>query len=245
MSKGKKLLIDADMVVFQAAAANEFEARWTDDVHTLHSKFDDCVDFFHNWYDNTAEEFETDEMIFAFSDAHNFRKDVDDTYKANRKKSRKPLCYTALKDYVNAKFKTACWPSLEADDVLGILATHSKAGDCIIISDDKDLLTVPAMVYRLGVLHDIDNDTADYNFLTQCLVGDATDGYKGCPGIGEKRAAAILDGKADWATVVATYEKAGLSESAALIQARLARILRSEDYDTKNKKVKLWEPKKT
>lgn len=242
--KSKTLLVDADMVVFQAAAASEIEVRWTDDVHTLHSKFDDAVDLFDNWRNKMNDVFESDNFIFAFSDKNNFRKEVDETYKSNRKKSRKPLCYSALKDYVCGQYRSHIWPDLEADDILGILATSGKYDDCIIISDDKDMLSIPAMVYRLDTLHNIDSATADYNFLVQCVVGDATDGYKGCPGIGAKRAEAIFEGGADWSKVVAAYNKAGLDESAALTQARLARILRSEDYDIKNKKVKLWKPKK-
>ena len=243
--KSKTLLVDGDMVVFQAAATSEVEVRWTDDVHTLHSKFDDAVDLFDNWRNKMNDVFESDNFIFAFSDKSNFRKEVDETYKSNRKKSRKPLCYSALKDYVCAKYRAHIWPTLEADDILGILATSDEHKDCVVISDDKDLLSIPAMVYRLDTLHNIDRTTADYNFFVQCLVGDATDGYKGCPGIGAKRAEAIFEGGADWSKIVAAYDKAGLDESAALIQARLARILRSEDYDIKNKKVKLWKPKKT
>ena len=43
-------------------------------------------------------------------------------------------------------------------------------------------------------------------------------------------------------TVVEAYEKAGLTEDDALVTARLARILRAEDYDGVN--IKLWEPKR-
>jgi hypothetical protein len=45
-----------------------------------------------------------------------------------------------------------------------------------------------------------------------------------------------------WDTVVEAYEKAGLTEDDALVTARLARILRAEDYDGVN--IKLWEPKR-
>ena len=45
-----------------------------------------------------------------------------------------------------------------------------------------------------------------------------------------------------WAAVVATYEKAKLSEGDALTQARVARILRASDYDFKRKEPILWQP---
>jgi 5'-3' exonuclease len=45
-----------------------------------------------------------------------------------------------------------------------------------------------------------------------------------------------------WTSVVSAYEKVGLTEADALIQARCARILRHGEYDFKKQKVKLWEP---
>jgi DNA polymerase-1 len=79
---------------------------------------------------------------------------------------------------------------------------------------------------------------ADRTHLIQTLTGDRTDGYPGCPGIGEKRAEAIADG--GWSAVVESYEKAGLGEEYALTQARMAYILRHGDY--KRGTVRLWTP---
>lgn len=45
-----------------------------------------------------------------------------------------------------------------------------------------------------------------------------------------------------WPCIVSAYEKVGLTEQDALVQARCARILRHGEYDFKQKKVKLWEP---
>jgi len=44
---------------------------------------------------------------------------------------------------------------------------------------------------------------------------------------------------------VKAYTKAGLDEDDAIVQARCARILRSEDWDTETKRIKLWTPKGT
>ena len=46
-----------------------------------------------------------------------------------------------------------------------------------------------------------------------------------------------------WKGVVETYFTKGLTEGDALIQARLARILRHEDYDYKKKEPILWTPR--
>jgi DNA polymerase-1 len=75
------------------------------------------------------------------------------------------------------------------------------------------------------------------------LTGDAVDNYKGCPGIGKKKADILLrEEGVKWKTVVDAFAKAGLDEFAALTQARVARILRAEDYNFKNEEVLLWTP---
>jgi DNA polymerase-1 len=79
-------------------------------------------------------------------------------------------------------------------------------------------------------------------------MGDPADGYKGIPGVGLKRAAKILDQAEDgepqefWSLIVEAYEARGLTEDDAILNARMARILRWEDYDYDNKEVKLWTP---
>ena len=90
-------------------------------------------------------------------------------------------------------------------------------------------------------------------FFTQVLTGDAVDNYKGCPKVGPVKAQQILHkaslnitdltlrNVAIWEAIVATFEKAGLTEDDALIQARCARILRYEDLDLKGNII-LWTP---
>lgn len=45
-----------------------------------------------------------------------------------------------------------------------------------------------------------------------------------------------------WEAVLSRFKKAGFSESYALQQARVARILRHTDWDSTSRKVKLWRP---
>jgi DNA polymerase-1 len=130
--------------------------------------------------------------------------------------------------------------NLEADDVLGILAT--KNPDTIIWSEDKDLLTIPAKHWINGELATITEEEANYNFLFQTLVGDSTDNYSGCPTVGPKTANKLLSSGCTWDTVVAAFKSKGLSEDVALENARLARILRDGEYNTETGEVKLWQP---
>ena len=175
----------------------------------------------------------------------NFRKTVDPTYKSNRKGQRKPVGYVALSQWVEETYKSFRKPRMEADDCLGILSTMPNNKDkCIMVSDDKDLKTIPGKLYRPMAEESlvITEADADRFFLTQVLTGDTADGYKGVPGIGPKKAEAILGPRPNWSAVEQAFLKAGLTKTDAITQARLARILRWSDYDQDKGEIKLWTP---
>jgi DNA polymerase-1 len=154
---------------------------------------------------------------------------------------------------VTERFPTIVIDGLEADDVMGILATTDRfIGESVVVTLDKDLRTVPGV--HFNPLKDtkplrVTDAQADYWWLTQALTGDTTDFYKGIPGCGPKKAEKILGPlhpKASpailWPKVLAAYHAASLTESDALQQARVARILRRCDYDKSTKEVLLWHP---
>jgi DNA polymerase-1 len=137
---------------------------------------------------------------------------------------------------------------------MGVLATHPKTvreSQPIIISQDKDMQTIPTQVWRQGELMTISEAQADYYHMFQTLVGDTSDGYKGCPGVGKVKAEKLLaitdeapEGASAWMwnAVAHAYAKSGLTEQDALTQARLARILRWQDWDNVKKEPILWSP---
>jgi len=241
----RTLLIDSDINAFKAAAAVEQAIDWGDGYMTWHVEVDDAIRHLEDQIEDLKERFEPDDMIFALTDEHNFRMDVLESYKSNRKNVKRPLALKAVKQYIEDTYKTYKRPGLEGDDVLGILSTGKVIeGEKIIVSIDKDMKTIPGkFVHRVddGIL-DISEEEADYWHMYQTLTGDATDGYKGCPGVGPVKADKILTSGPYWPKVVEAYEKAGLSEEEALVQARCARILRSSDYNFKTKEVILWNP---
>ena len=239
------LLLDGDLYLYRAAAAAEQEIDWGDDIWSLMTDLNDAKAIFMSLVEDLQENHCTDHMIVALSDKENFRHEVYSGYKGGRKKARKPVGYVALVQWARANFRTHTEPLLEADDVLGILGTRPDLGESIIVSDDKDLKTIPGRLYRpmTGELLEITKEQADRNFLMQALTGDVTDGYSGCPKVGAKTAEKILAGpKPQWSSVVRAYQKAGLTEADALTQARCARILRHVDWDDKTRTIKLWEP---
>jgi len=242
----KTILIDADIVLYQACCACEEATDWGNDIWTLVADAKECRQRVDVTFADLKEELKADELVVCLSDTENWRKSVYPAYKSNRKKTRKPLIYPEVKKYLLKVYRSFMWPRLEADDVLGILATSNRyiKGEKIIVSEDKDLKTIPGLLYNpgkpeLGVMK-IAKKEADRNHLIQSLAGDRTDGYPGCPGVGPKGAEKVVDG--GWDGVVQVYENAGINEQEALVQAQVARILRANEW-TKTKGVKLWQPK--
>lgn len=240
------LLVDSDITAFQAATRAEEEIRWDEDTWTIHSDFKKAKDHFEYLLKTYQEATGEKEFKLCFTGRENFRKTLSETYKGNRK-GRKPVGYGALKEWAMETYPSFCKETLEADDCMGILATKFP-GKTIIVTMDKDLLTVPGKMYKLnqdgsGEWYDTDLKTADYRFLLQAMTGDATDGYSGIPGVGPKKAEELLKKHgAVWKTVEDAYIKAGLTTEDALMNARMARILRQEDWDFDNEQVKLWTP---
>jgi len=243
----KFLALDADILIYKAASSAEVEIDYGNDIWSLYTDLKDAKAAFQFQLDKITEKLGIKDFVCCLSDhKSNFRKQVDPTYKSNRKGTRKPVGYVALCDWVEETFQTFRKPTLEADDCLGILATmpQNQGDKCIMVSDDKDLLCCPGKLYRptKDEFVNITEADADRAFFTQVLTGDTTDGYKGVPGIGPKKAEAILGARPHWAAVEQAFTKAGMTKDDAIQQARLARILRFSDWDEEKGEVKLWHP---
>lgn len=245
-----KILLDADMLVFRACAACETPIDWDIDCTTLHCEhaaaeavIDETVLTYVDRVLNHLKHEGNYEIVMCFSDSENFRKKILPTYKMNRAGKRKPLGYYKVVEWVKENYKCCQKPTLEADDCIGILATLNPDNH-IIISGDKDFKTIRGRFYDFirDTFYETTEEEANYNHLFQTLVGDVADNYKGCPSIGAVTAKKILDKAPTWEAVVEQFVKKNLTEDDALVQARIARILRAEDYDFKAKKPILWKP---
>lgn len=198
------LLIDGDVVAFTAASA----------VQKIQEDEFGFVTPFANRHEGEAV---VDNMVIGleqlFSATHyrivltdpkeNWRRGIYADYKSNRKDGARPLLLDKLKDYLREKYAAFHWPSLEADDVLGILCTEPQdfPGKRILVGKDKDYRTVPGFYHTLKdldhrgkpVVMEITEWEAQRFHLYQTLTGDAVDGYPGCPGIGKTRAEELLN----------------------------------------------------
>jgi 5'-3' exonuclease len=265
-----KLLIDGDMIVHRSTVAVEKDTRFLDRYHILFSDAEAAWNVVVETMGELQEAAGTADVVVTFSDPErNFRKSlVGDDYKSNRAGSRKPLAYWETRKRCEETWDTLMYPELEADDTMGILMTRHP-GEYILWSLDKDLKQIPGKHLVDDEVITRDLASCDRFFYQQVLSGDTTDGYTGCPGIGAERAAQFLaqgvevyevehilksgprkgqkttkwedrPAASPWDTVMSLYTRAGLTEDDALLNARMAKILRNEDYV--NGKVVLWTP---
>ena len=242
------LIYDGDEVLYQACKGCEREVQF-DSWHTILSDFDEVQQTVRYKIRQGQERTGSDEVIVAFScPEFNYRKKLAPSYKGHRKTSRKPLAYIRGIEWLDSEYECYVKRGLEADDVMGLMA-HDVDW---IVSSDKDMKTIPG-VHIYSPFHDQkfgphSEEEADDFWLYQTLVGDTVDGYGGCPRVGKVTAERILANwegasfEEKWADVLKSYSRAGQDETHAVLQARLARILRPGEYDDGRQAVRLWGP---
>lgn len=262
------ILLDSDMIAYRFAFANEVSIPWDEDTWTYTGHMDRARAGIEAFFDDIKEAVNADHIFNYLSDTKaNWRRDVMPQYKGERAGwkldipgilppkpgPRRPMLWKPIRDWLMDEWEAQWLPALEGDDMIGLAATGGVRDDweLVIVSEDKDLSTVPGLHCSPRNLHEgiyeVTRPEAARFHLYQTLAGDQVDGYKGIPGVGPKRANAIL-GDIDplspdaWLAVVAAYKEKGLSEEVALMNARVARVLQHGDYNTETEEITLWEP---
>lgn len=266
------LLLDADIVAYVASSVSQTDIDWGN-AETHDVDMDKALQETDRLISETMVDLEADKVMVCLTDPHsNFRNLVYPPYKQNRKDLERPKLLGPVKAHLAHEYQSFIRPGLEADDIMGILATRpsllhkqlGKVDEAIMVSIDKDMRTIPGLLYNpdkpeLGVL-DINEEDANRFLMWQTIVGDRVDGYPGCPGVaegGKYTAAGFEEGARSyglahevfecdyedlWDYVVWVYCRAGLTEGDALVQARCAHILRSFTYDFEKREPILWTP---
>ena len=207
MSKLKVgLALDMDYLIFSAMSASEEEVDWGEDVWTLNCDHKKARDILFGTlktikadiagqlkrkYKLAPDDYEFVDLCILSGD-DNWRKEVLETYKANRKGKRKPVGYPHFCQGIMDHFgpeRSFKWHGVEGDDVCGILMTNPGLAGCdrvISVSCDKDFNTVPGYFFWLTQMELVKNDEeqAKIHHFYQTLKGDTTDGYGGVPGVG-------------------------------------------------------------
>lgn len=247
-------LIDGDIIAYRAASVQQENYNWGDGVTSTSLTGDVeqvralAIELVEQWI--ALAGCDDARVCLSCPSADGFRRALMPTYKMNRT-TAKPLMLPDAKAAIAERWKTDMVPGLEADDLLGILATRLK-DRAVVVSLDKDMWTIPGKHFnpqKDRFVRSVSVREADTRWMTQTLTGDTSDGYTGLPKVGPVKAAKILGGiglaEELWPKVVRAYAERKLTEDDALLQARVARILRNEDYDPKTKEVILWSPATT
>lgn len=259
VSKERLALIDGEILCYHAVTSREFLVEQEEEGEIFQVlNFNACKDDLALRIKSIMKETSSTDMALFFGGMENFRKKIDPMYKANRS-PYKPMGYAKLVEWCTNEYTTEMAVRIEADDLIGIWHTTPEDGqETIIVSNDKDMRTIPGLLYNHtrpeDGIQNITEQQACAFWGYQTLVGDTADGYKGCPGVGPKGAQAILDKfnkskltgkrlqKAVFNQVCSFFLEAGLTKKAALTQARLARILHNGEYNVKTSAPKLWTP---
>ena len=164
-------------------------------------------------------------LVFEGMDSKKRRCMIDPTYKAKRDGSKPPeayIEYNKLKAQLRQVWGdlgaiSASQDYVEGDDVLAYIAENSEE-DVLVSTNDNDLIVLNKVnAYGAKVMVAINgeiglNKYGDFDFalvtLYKSLVGDSSDGVKGCPGFGP---AAFLN-------LLAKYQEDGLFELMDLIR---------------------------
>lgn len=189
--KSKTLLVDGDIIVYQPCCI------YNDDTDLSRNLIGKNIS---NKLDRIMEAADCDTYMFFLTTNFNFRDDLVDDYKANRKEEDRPVNLAWAKRFaikrLNAHFKKG----MEADDLIGI---YNKGDNFVIWSLDKDLRQLPGEHLDDGTMEVIkvtkegrlehkkwltENGNkrqkiyfeGDLGLYYQMLVGDNTDNILGC-----------------------------------------------------------------
>lgn len=252
-------LLDADVLLHRAASSAEAKYKFDEGQECVSVDFPAAKARMQELIQEWSRPMFPDKIVLCLSDPTGayFRKTIYPPYKSHRSGHARPLLFKNLRSHVEEAYECQWRPGIEADDCLGILSTHPTKypGTRIVVSTDKDLLQVPGLLYRphrpTEGVQKVTAEAGDRWHLMQTLMGDSTDGFRGIPGIGPKKAEKILStllmldtGRrraSDWEKVLNAYRLARLTPADALLQARVARILRAGDYHQEIG-VRLWTP---
>lgn len=250
----RMLLVDGDIVAYQIAARNEQKFVFGDDElwdADIPAALEEAFEYLEELQDDLA----ADRLVVALSCATGryFRHDVFEPYKSNRS-GRRPEALGAIKGAWEGAYEVVRRPALEADDVMGILATADlkkyEAKEKVIVTIDKDLDQIPGLHAHLAEreIYEVSGDIGQQTFYHQTITGDSTDGYPGIFRAGPVAAEKLLgeywhEGEeVVWEKMEELAAAKGHEPDHLLSQARCAKILQAQDYDFKKKKAILWEP---
>jgi len=214
MSKQEVIMLaDGDIFAYNAASQSEYVSIF-DEMYLLAGDMDAAKRAAKDGLDRIATEIKASEIIFVWScpTRRYWRHDIFPEYKAKRSDIRTPICLRDLKIWLADQYPSVMRPNMEADDVLGILATnpsYKPNAKKVVVSIDKDMKTLPCWQYNPDADYQPWLQTlkeADKWHLAQAIGGDTTDGYGGCRGMSTDSALKFLEEPWYWEKYLHTFK---------------------------------------
>ena len=156
---------------------------------------------------NMLKEIETECGIFskpklwiAIKGQGNFRYDVAENYKGQRKELEEKikLCLAYAHEHLQEEYGAIRCDGMEADDMVAIWAWECirERKPYVVVHIDKDLNMIPGAHYNFVKRQHymVDYQQAHSTFLKQILTGDTADNIPGVRGIGPKKSEKLLEG---------------------------------------------------
>lgn len=165
------VLIDADIVSYRCAAANENEeehiARWQAN----------------QMIERIVHETGATAVSCFLTGSDNFRLLYNPEYKANRKDMPRPKHLQAVREELCLKHQAMVCDGEEADDRMGIIQCRDEE-PTIIATIDKDLLMIPGKHYNFvkQEFQEVSPLQGIQHFYYQLIMGDRTDNIFGFDG---------------------------------------------------------------
>lgn len=177
-----KVLIDADPIVWAVGCVVKDDPI-ENALHTVKLKLNDII-----------EKSGADSYDIFLTGGGNFRKDVHDSYKANRDDGDRPYHFDAIRQYMVDVWGGTIYEGVEADDAIGLASTADDS--TIICSIDKDLDQLPGVHYNYNKnsIYEVSYEQGMHFFFKQMLMGDRADNIGGIKGVGPKTAEKLLQG---------------------------------------------------
>lgn len=223
-------LIDGDLIVYRASSACKEDEPVSYALHNVKLTMERICDRFDRGLSQRT--YLTGEGNYRVALA------TIKPYKGNRTQP-KPQYLPDCREYLGYAWNATVVDGKEADDALATEQYSHKDRSTCIVTIDKDLLYgVPGWKYNFlkEEYFYTTVEEADWYFYKQVLTGDPTDNIRGVEGIGDKKAAKILDGvngrKALYNAVLRVYtDKYGKEEGLRQMHetCHLVWIQREED----------------
>lgn len=271
-AKGKIALIDADTIAYASACGAEYaddklsesfytpeewqeiinDPQWDVEEHCVWvTDVEAAVAMAADRIIGVIQATNTISCELYFTEGRNFRYDVYDMYKGNRKGTRYPAGLSDIKHALCELYPSEICEEYEADDKV-VMLKRTEPDKYTLCAVDKDVLNAVGgkhWNYYASARYSIEpkwqstthKHAVQFPYI-QCMSGDSGDNIPGCKGVGLKTGAKLIGEETDpvkmWEIVTKTFIKKKLTIKDAIRDMRLVNMNQLSIDST----LTLWEP---